>query len=99
MKKVPNICPKDLLEVKQKRKMGIKYATLKRKYNISYNDIKKIVRFFAECELESDIVDELERIKSHNIKCTTIDYKGNYQKYKKYYLKYSKQQYKNRINV
>ncbi len=99
MKKVPNISAKDLLEVKRKRNMNIKFSHIKRQYNISYHDIKKICILFSDCEFESDIEAELERIRLHNEQCAIIDYRGNYQKYKDYYLDYSKQQYQRRINV
>jgi len=99
MKKVPNISSKELLEVKRKRYMGIKYADLKRQYNISYNDILKICRFFSECNFEEEVNKELERINNENTKLKIIDHKANYQKYKKYYREYSKKQYQHRIKV
>jgi len=99
MKKVPDISPKELLEVKRKRGKGIKFSTLKRSYNISYHDIKKICILFSDCEFESDVDDELQKIRDHNEECATIDYRGNYQKYKSYYLNYSKQQYQRRVST
>ena len=96
MIKIANISSRDLLEVKRKRCMGIKYAIIKRTYNISYNDIKNIVRHFSECEFEDDVNKKLEEINSINEQCRIIDYKGNYQKYKTYYKSYSKDQYQRR---
>lgn len=93
MKKVPNISPKNLLEVKRKREMNIRICELKRDYDISYHDITIICRLFADCEFESEVAIELEKIRVHNVKCAIIDYKGNYLKYKPYYLGYSKEQY------
>ncbi len=93
MKKVPNILPRELLEVKRKHEMGVKYARIKTDYNISYNDIKKIIRFFSNCEFESDINSVIEKINADNDKCSFIDHKANYQRYKQYYKEYSKRQY------
>ena len=99
MIKFPNISPKELLEVKRKHQMGVKYSRLKREYTISYHDIKIIIRLFADCEFESDINKAIEKINAENNKCTVIDYKANYQKYKSYYKQYSKRQYQDRKNA
>lgn len=96
MKKVPNLSPKNLLEVKRKREYNIKYAQIKRDYEISYNDIIKIVRFFSGCNFESDIKKRLTEIDEENKILSCRDSKKNYIKYRKYYLQYSRDQYKRR---
>lgn len=96
MKKVPDISPKELLEVKRKHDMGVKYARLKREYSISYYDIKIIIRLFSNCEFESDINKELDKINTENARSRIIDHKANYQKHKEYYKEYAKRQYQRR---
>lgn len=98
MKKVPHITSKELLEVKRKHHMGVKYARLKREYSISYYDIKIIIRLFSNCEFESDINKEIEKINVENAKSRIIDHKANYQKHKEYYKDYAKRQYQRRIS-
>lgn len=94
MKKVPNLSPKNLLEVKRKKQEhGISFAKIKREYGISYNDILKILRFFPKCEFEVDIIKRLEEIKIENKEKADRDYKKNYLKYREYYLQYSREQY------
>ena len=93
MKKVPNLSPKNLLEVKRKREYNMKYSKIKRDYEISYNDILKIVRFFHDCNFESDIIKRLEEIANENRISSDRDYKKNYRKYRDYYLQYSREQY------
>ncbi len=89
MIKVPNLTPKEILEVKRKKLLGLTYAKLKRDYNIAYNDIKKIMILFAECEFEKDIEDKLKIINERNKIKTIRDRKVEYQKYKDYYMKYN----------
>lgn len=93
MKKVPNISPRELLEVKRKHHMGVKYAHLQKEYNISYHDVKKIVRFFSGCEFETDIVKTIANIDEENTQAPSINPQANYQKHKQYYKDYSKRRY------
>lgn len=93
MIKIPNISAKHLLEVKRKHEMGVTFAKLKRYYNINYNDIKKILRIFDGCNFESEIEVVILDIRERNRLGQIRDHRANYQKYKDYYLQYSKRKY------
>jgi len=99
MIKIPSISSKNILEVKRKFDMGVTYAKLKRDYNISYNDIKKILRYFADCQFESDVDGVINGIDEKNRRARVDAYKANYQKNKDYFQNYARSKYAQQIAV
>ena len=97
MIKIPKISSKKILEILRKREFGVGYAYLGREYGVSYHDIKKIEKYFSNCNFEKDVDDEIEKINTDNAKCAIKDHKANYQRHKEYYKQYSKKQYRRRI--
>lgn len=99
MIKIPNISSKHILEVKRKFNMGIRYYILKKEYNISYNDIRKITTIFTDCEFEDDIDSKIDELKQDRELKRIKKYKDNYQRNRSYFLKYSKQVYAKKIEI
>lgn len=93
MLKVPDLSSKDILEIKNKFKLGVTYAKLKREYNISYYDIKKICLLFDTCLFEDDVSKTRDEIQVRNQIKKRESYKINYRKHRAYFLAYSKNQY------
>lgn len=90
--KLPNnISNDDIIEIKYRIEIGVKYSILKKKYNISYYDIKRLCRLFADCDTSDSVQMTKDRFAIENAEKRNVDHKINYQKYKKYYTKYNRE--------
>lgn len=95
MKRIPPYTVKEILEIKRKRDINIKYCILKKEYDISYYDIKKIERMFNGCEFEDDVEKRIDEVIEHNRlnEYRIKNYRIAYLKYKDYYQAYAKWNY------
>lgn len=68
------------------------YRVISRDYDVSVHYIKKMNRYFGQCN-SSDKISAIRRrinIENHRVKAISVDPQLNYQKYKAYYTKYGR---------
>lgn len=90
MIKIPNITPREILEVMRKKKLGVPNTISQREYNITYNDIKKIMNLFSNCHFENEVEKTIETINEQNRIGKIRDRKAEYRKYRPYYMEYNR---------
>ena len=88
--KIPDISNGDILEIKRRLGIGVKYSSIKSNYNLSYYDIKRLCRFFSDCDTDDSIQQAKDQIESDNRDKAIVDHRANYQKYKAYYTQYNR---------
>lgn len=95
--KIPDYTDKQLLEILKRVELGVTYALIKKQYNITYYDIKRVCAIFKDCIFEEDCMKIKTRILEQNQKDLTRDHSANYQTYKDYYTDYNQLRQAERI--
>ncbi len=95
--KIPNQTNGDILEIKRRLDIGVKYSSIKTQYNMTYYDIKRVCRIFGGCDDDDSIQAKKDSITADNVIKQAVDHRANYEKYKDYYTTYNQERQANRI--
>lgn len=95
--KIPDYTNKEILEILKRVQLDVKYAAIKRKYGITYYDIKRICSMFSGCIFEDDCQEIKDKIEEQNRIDLIRDHRANYIKYKDYYTRYNRDRQAERI--
>lgn len=88
----PPVASQTILDILIDLRDNKPYRVISRIYDVSVHYVKKMNRYFGECN-SSDEISAIRRrinIENHRVKTVSIDPQVNYKKYKAYYIRYGR---------
>ncbi len=87
--KLPEVSNDNIIEIKRRLNIGVTYSSIRRNFDLSYYEIKKICRIFNECNSNDSVQEMKNDIEADNREKGIVDHRANYQRYKPYYTQYN----------